>query len=167
MQRPSLALILASVLLLAGCLGGGGDTSLDEQSAAGNTTTEAPVNESSTPEFTWTHEEKTGTVEGTNAAAVTVGAEQESVRIVEGATNLILNFTAEDGELWVDIVPPGCSGGASSDCSHRADTTDGTSTWSTTNPESGAWTVYLYKGDPGVSPVDYVVSIDQLAPTST
>lgn len=172
MSRTALTLLLALSLALAGCLGGGGGADVESQGAdtmddgtgdAGEDV--ATANNTTGP--SWVAEYRNGTVEGTNLVVITNGANDETFTVPDGAEELIFNFTAHEGELWISISPPGCEGGFMSSCTERADTSDGSSTWSTSNPDTGTWTVTLYKGDPGTMPVEYTVERAVLSPATS
>lgn len=183
--------LAALALVTAGCLGGGGDEAETAGAATGDQAgnepdaasngTEPGLEENATDEPsgpTWNVSFTNATVEGTNAV-VSFGEplgspNNHTFHVVDGARNLTFNFTADDGELYVTIYEPGCSGGSA--CSHRADTgglyhqamgtqgTSGESSWSTQNPQGGEWRVEIYKGDTGTGSVDYTVERAVLEP---
>lgn len=195
-SRLLLLALAALALATAGCLGGGGDggTAADTDPADGtgpgasaNATGPGPAGNDTTeePEGPWWNVTYTNaTVEGTNAI-VSFGPplgepNQHFFNVTRGAHNLTLNFTAQDGELYVTIYEPNCDEGSDalqdSDCSHRADTgglyyramgseeNPGESSWSTEDPPSGMWRIQIYKGDTGTGAVDYTVEHAILQP---
>lgn len=177
MRRLALLLVLAASLAVAGCLGGDGGNAATTSSATdggsqleNGTRNGTTGNATDEPAFAWNRTTFEGSAPGPNLVVVFATGPTHNLTVVDGTKNLTINATSFNGEVLVDIYPPGCKDdngnqrGAS--CSHTADTEDG-GTWSTKNPDPGIWRIQVSKGDPGLGSTSYTVTADRLEPTGS
>lgn len=172
MRRIALVLALAAALAVAGCLGGGGDGA-DTASTPGTTPTgeDAPDNDTAgndtadEPVPRWNTTSFEGEASGPNLVFVFTPGPTHNVTVLEDTRNLTVNATSSDGELLVDVYPPGCEeqdNQRGEDCSHTADTQGDDGQWTTEDPEPGTWTIRVSKADPGTGSTSYEVTADRL-----
>ncbi len=163
-QRWLVALLLAPMLLTAGCIGLPGDGG-EEENATPEEANETMDVEDDGAE--WMRENRTGSVSGSSAFFAEEG-ENESFTV--SASTLMLNLSAENGELEMCIQEPGnesaneSNGSAQEDCDENVTTEDGEASFEQQAPESGEWTVRLTAAEPSASDIDYELSIAQRAP---
>lgn len=180
------ALLMALLMLTAGCLGFGGDDAdsdandqLPDGDGDTNDTSEDNQNASTSegddhehepePEAHW--DNRTGEVEGTNLVVQSDGMAEEQIELPETTSTFEVNLTAEEGELDAELYPPECEeqdDEPGEDCSHSLSTYEsgtettqpdgGTATWSTEGPDPGTWTLRMWKADAGSSSVPYTLS---------
>lgn len=183
------ALLTGLLLLTAGCLGMGGGES-DDASAPSSSDLPESNDPTDPASGNHTHEPKpephyvnrTGEVDGTNVVVGASGPANETVAIPATSRVLVINLTAEDGELNGEIYPPDCEDESpntiGAQCSHDLNTYNssqdqytadgGSASWSTEDVSGGNWTVELYKADPGNQAVPYTLTfyyVDLHAPT--
>lgn len=185
MQRMTLliALLLLAMPALSGCIGpfaqeGDEDLAPDEEEDApddeqeddernetredetrGNETREADDDDD---EPKWQHENRTGTVSGTNALVTSSGLETETFTVEEDTLELKLNLTADGGELAVCIREPDTEEG---ECTEETTTENGGMEYSTQQPTPGEWGIEMEPADPGSHSIDYELGIGTLVPT--
>lgn len=193
------ALLMGLLLLTAGCLGMGeddpegtedegapdaGDEPEDQQPSEdenGDSDDQTGDHEhEAQPEAHW--DNRTGEVAGTNLVVESQGeAAVEEIELPNTTTAFAFNLTAEEGELDIELYPPGCEESddePGEDCSESFATHDsqaemlqpdgGSAEWSTESPDTGTWTLRMWKADAGQTAVPYSVSffyIDQHEPT--
>lgn len=134
------------------------DGETDTESKTGDITsdpTQAPADEE--PE--WQHENRTGTVSGTNAILVDA-SETEPFDVANGTQALALNLTADE-DLDVCIQAPEEEDG---ECNAQEETDDENTTWGMDAPPDGEWTIELTAQGTGPQSVDYELVISQLVP---
>jgi hypothetical protein len=177
MRRIALVIVLAAVLALAGCLGGG-----DGSDSAGTASSDSPGSSSSPqasadngtadnetddgPDFVWNTTTRQGSVTGLNVAglALTTEGSDQNWTVRQGTRNLTLNLSAQSEEVTMRIAPPGCENTADSSCTTTVTTEDGEATWSTENPDTGQWDAVFFRGNTGYGEVQYELTIDKLVP---
>lgn len=178
MRRILLVLVLASALAVAGCLSDDGDgagTASDEATPTQDEGSADAVDGNETddadPEPEWNRTTFSGEAPGPNLVFLFTPGPTHNVTVVDGTRNLTINASSSDGELLVDIYPPGCKeqdNVRGEGCSHTADTEDGEGGhWATDDPEPGTWTVRVSKGDYGYGSTSYEVTADRLEPAAT
>lgn len=184
----AIAATLLAAPALSGCIGGsGGDEDLDETSSGNdpasnesnssegnNTSGDAPPggnetgseNETEEPGTTWTYDNRTGSVSGTNAIVHSEGSEQEEFTVEPNALKLGLNLSAEGGELEMCVSGPSGNesdnGSGEQSCDETVTTEDGNATFAAEAPEEGDWTVTLRPAETGRHSIDYELVIAQL-----
>lgn len=174
-----LAVLLAAVALAAaGCLASddeGAETASEdeptEQEVGGQTQdvgNESVEEEETGPETTWDNDTREGSFRGANAVVLIVQGERQSFDVKDGALELRLQISSEEGELTGNIQPPcdddGVAGtGLFPDCpSERYETEDGTANWSTDDPKPGEWYVTVFRGEEGAGSHSYTLDIGRL-----
>lgn len=164
-RRAFLALGLAALLLTAGCFGLGGDEAEGNDTPERNNTT--PTAEDEEEREQWTRENRSGSVPATSTL---VGEEAAEESFEVNGSALVLNLSAEGGELEMCIQKPSGneSGNASQDsCDETQTTEDGNATYETTEPEAGNWTVRLSASEASSSEVEYELVIAQKTASDT
>lgn len=111
----------------------------------------------------WTYDNRTGTVEGTNAI-VTQASETEDWDVANGTHDLVLNVSAEGGELDLCIRSPDAN--ESDECTDEVSTEDGNATWAASSPPGGQWSVEMTASGLGQQSVDYELVIAQRVPAN-
>lgn len=187
-----LAVMLIAAPALTGCIGVGGEGGDSDE--AGNQTNETnetnETNDSNTSGngseddssdgfigdeeadgSSWRSENRTGTVSGTSQLT---GGTTETFTVEDGAEQLMLNLTADGGELEMCIREPGdnSSGHASGTdgfaqqeaCSETETTQDGNASFQASAPDSGEWSVELTAAQPTTGEIEYTLTIAQKVP---
>lgn len=111
-------------------------------------------------EAEWQHDNRTGTVSGTNAL-VTEASETEAFEVENGTEELGLNLTTDGDDLDVCIQAPTDEEG---ECTAEEQTESGQMNWSAAAPAGGEWTVELTAQGTGPQSVDYELVIATLVP---
>lgn len=192
----ALAVLLVAAPAMSGCIGFGGDgdgedlnetsaendtPSGENDSAEGNESGEGPPgdanetgSENETQEdggdATWTYDNRTGTVSGTNAIVTSSGSAEETFNVDPNTLKLALNLSAEGGELEMCLTQPGGneSGGNESgntsqeSCDETVTTEDGNASFTAESPTEGEWKATLRPAEPGHHSIDYELAIAQL-----
>ncbi len=183
-----LAAMLIAAPALTGCIGGGddggaadepgndtnrtddGDDGSGNASDDGNTSDDDGFGEGDDEdEASWQSENRTGTVSPTSQVT---GEGQTETFTVDGAESLMLNLSADGGELNMCIMKPseGSSGNSSGsavgaqqeECSETATTQDGNASYQASSPADGEWTVKLTAAQGTTGEVEYTLTIAQL-----
>lgn len=175
MRRATLllALVLLTAPALGGCIsnpmGDDGDTASREEP---NNKTENETVEEDQPDARWEYENRTGTVEGTNAVVASEGNETEEVEVENGTRALSLNLSADGGELDVCIRAPSGDGsgngsyGGQDGCDEETTTENGEANFSTQEPAAGTWKVEMSPAESGAHSIDYELVIGRLVPVA-
>lgn len=163
-----LAVALLAAPLLTGCIGFGGEG--DDGEADGN---ETGGDENATAEDSpeWKSENRTGSVSPTSQLS---GGQTETFDVEDGAEELLLNLSADGGELEMCIKKPSSndSGNASDasaasqqdECDETKTTQDGNASFQASGPEPGEWTVELTAAGPATGDIEYTLTIAQKVP---
>lgn len=180
MRRLTLlmALVLVTAPAVGGCLsnpldGDGGETTSEDPPSNQNRTENETETED--PGARWEYEDRSGTVEGTNAVVASEGNETEEVEVEEGTRALSLNLSADGGELDVCIRSPSGNGsgngtygqadqGAQEGCDEQMTTEDGNASFVTDEPAAGTWKVEMSPAESGAHSIDYELLIGRLVP---
>jgi hypothetical protein len=173
------ALLMAVLMLTAGCLGMGGDEADDSSSDADaddadgsqddgnddasttNDSTDSSGDHShqAQPEKHW--DNKTGEVDSTNVVVDEGEPAEETTEVPAEANEFSVTLSSEGNtSIRGEVYPPDCDeqgDDPGEDCSHTLDG-DGT-TYSTTDPADGSWTIRLWKAEPGTDSVPYTLEI--------
>lgn len=176
------AVLLGLVLLTAGCLGMGGDDPEDEagpssdgsapgtNASTGSDASGANHSHEPAPEPHW--DNRTGEVDSRRPLIADGTNASEEFTLPDTAIKLIVNLTAESGEIDGEIYPPDCSeegGSPGEDCSHDLNTYNGSqapqmadggsASWTTQDPEGGNWTIRLYNENTQGDSIPYELTI--------
>lgn len=174
------ALVMAALMLSAGCIGMSGDDEADttDPNATNSTDPAASGSENGSANESHEHEEqpephwdnRTGEISGENVLVASTGTASEEKEIPATAREYQIRLTAEGGEIDGEIYPPECEQPEDSqetDCSEDLSTCEGTScaeadggtVWfNATTIDPGNWTVSMAKADPGASAVTYTLT---------
>lgn len=168
------ALLMAVLMLTAGCLGFGGDEEAEDAEDDPSGDTEPSQNSSTEdgqaaedgpgehehePQRERHWDNKTGEVDSTNLIVDQGEPAEETTQVPAEALELSVTLST-NGTLQGEVYPPGCeeeSEEPGEDCSHSLDG-DGAS-WSTEDPGDGTWTIRLWKDEPGADPIPYTLEI--------
>lgn len=132
----------------------------DNDTASEAVTVTANASGSEDGDAEWQHDNRTGTVSGTNAI-VASASETEEFDVVNGTEALRLNLTTDGDDLDVCIRDPTAEGG---ECTAEEETEDGQLNWTAEAPPGGGWTVELTAQGIGPQSVDYELVVSQLVP---
>lgn len=173
MHPAGLVLVLAT-LGLAGCVG---DSSPQDVMETSSTTSASSTSTNTTSDTTgppgtngtgtnqtttrWVHDNRTGTVSGTDLVVTDPPSKQESLTVSKGTLMLLLNLTVEGDAMTMSVREPGCT---SDDCAQEVQTQSGTATHAVQGPAEGTWTLLLIVPGPGPVSSDYTLEIAQQVP---
>lgn len=159
-SRTTVALAMAALLLSAGCIGFGGDG--DDANNTTNDTNGTPNATEQGNQPGWTSENRSGSVPATSAV---VGEQAVEETFEVNGSELLLNLSAEGGELEMCLIKGGGneSGNDSQqqECDETVTTQDGNASFQATNPEPGEWTARLTATEAQSSEVQYELVIAQ------
>ncbi len=165
-----LAVALLAAPLLTGCIGFGGEDAGGNET--GENQTQDDENATAEDDPAWSSENRTGTVSPTSQ--FTMEGQTESITVEDGASQLLLNLSADGGELTMCIMKPGGNGSGNStastadqqqgECDETKTTQDGNASYQASSPESGDWTVRLTAAQGTTGEVEYTLTIAQKVP---
>lgn len=186
-RNPMLWMSVAAMaaFALAGCTSGGGggsadtsggvDVNVDDDSGLnGSVNVTAPNGQdyngsidTGNKSFSWTVENRTGTIDAGNAPSVMKPeAAEEGINVSEGTEEMYLNLSVEGGDVMVLVMAPGCTdeGCAQTDTS----TEDKSASFHFMQPDAGEWNVEIRYDDDAVvlaEDSEFDLGIAQLAMT--
>lgn len=167
-------LVLLAALSLAGC---SGDSSPVEPTSSPSPSSTAPGTNATTSTTldggngtgnqtareSWSQENRTGTVSGTDLVITDPPSTQETFTVANGTLALQLNLSVQGDAMRMSIRDPGCS---TDDCAQEVLTQSGEATHSVQAPLEGTWTLVLEVPGPGPVASDYTLAIAQLRPST-